>query len=55
MKYRGGRIPIGKSTRWINPKTLYKRKREEEVWKEEQEVDYDEEIIIEEDSKYANE
>jgi hypothetical protein len=43
MKYKGGRIPIGKSTRWINPKTLYKRKREEKGWMNEHEVRYGEE------------
>jgi hypothetical protein len=40
MKYKGGRIPIGKSTRIINPKTLYKRKREERTWTTEHEVVY---------------
>lgn len=43
MKYRGGRVTIGGCTRWINPRTVYNRKREEESWIDEHEVLYDEE------------
>lgn len=34
------RIPIGGPTRWINPKSLYRRSRAEEEWKDEYEVGY---------------